>query len=287
MALIGTGFYDGLVVLFGGRAATDVTIHSETAMMCKVPPGEGPGRVLIAFDSFNRQRLPAIMGRQPSYTYVDTERRDGVPLAMNAASGDPSILDEDYDIYKSLSQVMEQYAPHQNHLPQQFYGNTTINNSQHRPTSRHGIVTPPPSETPPTYEDVKAEDSRLQEMKDTEFLTTIGAALADVKAAAESELVKAESSRSQPLLGGNSQSFSTQGEEPSLLELTREVKGLKNDWKLWWFWVCRSFPFHLVQSRATRLMAFYQTSGPPFHLRPPRHSQLSCCLGLASSRLGR
>ena len=43
MALRGTGFCDGLQVLFGGRYAIDVVIESVTIITCKVPPSDGPG----------------------------------------------------------------------------------------------------------------------------------------------------------------------------------------------------------------------------------------------------
>ena len=47
IALIGYGFWEGLQVCFGGRLTTEATNYNGTALVCKVPPGAGPGRVQV------------------------------------------------------------------------------------------------------------------------------------------------------------------------------------------------------------------------------------------------
>ena len=107
---------------------------------------------------------------------------------------------------------------------------------QHKHTGS-GTASPPPAETPPSYEDVKAEDSRLFDLKTNTLLRAIGDAFADVKTATSFERVEASKAATTGTVTSSRDDGIEVSEGDLALTQRREVKGLKSDFKLWGIWL--------------------------------------------------
>lgn len=263
--IVGSGFYEGLQVLFGGRPCAGVGIVSSHGLTCVVPPGEGPGVVAVTFFSTNNNRLPSLAspGR---FTYTDEPQPhpNGLPLANNYTSdigtdhphSSFTVCDQNLQQQQQINSDYNTYQHNMQQGPQlQHHRSTSFGpyeqRHSHRSTSfgaydqrhsRHLFQTPSPSETPPTYADVEAEDSRWKDLKTRSMLSAVGDVLAEKTAASMYDSTKVEASKPSTL--SSTSTVRAHREDLSLVELKTEVKGLMDDMKLWWFWV--SPPLHCI-----------------------------------------
>ena len=86
---LGSGFYNGLEVMFGDAIATTTTYWGETSLVCLLPPAIHAGRVSVTFKHQYQQHMQA--QRYPSpplpkqhvyFTYIDDEDQNAMRLAL-------------------------------------------------------------------------------------------------------------------------------------------------------------------------------------------------------------
>ena len=84
---LGSGFFNGLEVVFGNSPATTTTYWGETTLVCLLPPADRPGVVPVTFKHMNENFAPALRttGKQ-SFMYVDEEEQDLFRAAFIALS---------------------------------------------------------------------------------------------------------------------------------------------------------------------------------------------------------
>lgn len=102
--ILGSGFFQGLQIMFGDSPATNVTFWGETTIVCRSPPsphpGMGWGKVAVVFrhqhphSDTNVSNVPAFMPSTPvSFTYEDDAKTTTPapnPGRMGAAGPPPS-----------------------------------------------------------------------------------------------------------------------------------------------------------------------------------------------------
>lgn len=122
---LGSGFRQGLEVMFGDAQATTTTYWGESALVCLVPPAIQAGSVLVTFKHNYTQRIPSPPNRQVFFRYIDDEEQELMKQALalvnskfygNAA--DPS------DSARRFISRLEENAP--------FMGSSNYSSSQQR-----------------------------------------------------------------------------------------------------------------------------------------------------------
>ncbi|KAJ3287060.1 hypothetical protein HK104_008773 [Borealophlyctis nickersoniae] len=80
VTVLGSGFYDGLTVLFGGIAANPTHFWSPTTMVCILPPSPVAGIVPVTFKE--HALVPATENSGATFTYKDDSDRALMELAL-------------------------------------------------------------------------------------------------------------------------------------------------------------------------------------------------------------
>ncbi|KAL8792229.1 MAG: hypothetical protein Q9195_005185 [Heterodermia aff. obscurata] len=235
--ILGRHLTPGLEVYFGCWTATQVTVLGHNGLTCVVPRANGPCRVPVNIVANGRIIPLCPPYPQLYYTYVDEEARTGAQSTRIFLDGGNNVPgNAEYNRVPN-GEVNQHDQGH-------------ISDWQSPYQSRHG--SPPPSETPPSYQDATTPEERdrfnlTRREKDQKTLSTLQAAgdtIADYCATEmfDRESPKVESSKIKLSKVESSRVESSKGvtkvrKELSLLDQKREVKGLRSDFKLWVIWV--------------------------------------------------
>ena len=194
--------------MFNRREATVVSVGNN-GLTCNVPPGDVVGAVPVQVFVPHRITQAVFPGvEDPLFLYVAEPPnvmahnkiaiQSGAGMQANGTSG--------HAVAYQHQQGQAQGSRHQDSGTSLSNCNLVSRQVKHRHYPSRSSMTD--GETPPSYEDVKAEDREKQHLKTKMMLCAVGAALEE-KVAATSEVV----------------------------EKKREVKGLGSDLKLWLVWI--------------------------------------------------
>ena len=73
---LGSGFRQGLEVMFGDAQATTTTFWGESALVCLVPPALEAGTVPVTFKYNYEQNIPSPSNKQALFRYVDDDEQE-------------------------------------------------------------------------------------------------------------------------------------------------------------------------------------------------------------------
>lgn len=79
---LGSGFRQGLEVMFGDAQATTTTFWGESALVCLVPPALEAGMVPITFKHNYEQKTPSASIKQALFRYVDDDEQELMKHAL-------------------------------------------------------------------------------------------------------------------------------------------------------------------------------------------------------------
>lgn len=99
---LGSGFCQGLEVMFGDRQATTTTFWGDTSLVCLLPPGIQAGTVPVTFKHVYQGQLSYPSPpppKNPSFTYVDDEDSQLYAEAIRALCGNETGSSENYRTY--------------------------------------------------------------------------------------------------------------------------------------------------------------------------------------------
>ncbi|KAI5777163.1 hypothetical protein EDC01DRAFT_428775 [Geopyxis carbonaria] len=80
ITVLGRNFVNGLTVLFGDNPATDTAFYSDTTLLCRLPPNQTPGAVVVSL-----KNMPVTTVRPesfPIFTYIDDVEKELMHLAL-------------------------------------------------------------------------------------------------------------------------------------------------------------------------------------------------------------
>ena len=80
---LGSGFRQGLEVIFGSAQATTTTFWGESALVCLVPPAAKACTVPVTFKHNNVQRIPSPPNKQVYFRYIDDDEQELIKHALN------------------------------------------------------------------------------------------------------------------------------------------------------------------------------------------------------------
>ena len=80
---LGSGFRQGLEVMFGGAQATTTTFWGESAIVCLVPPALEAGAVPVTFRHNYEHNLPSPSNKHALFRYVDDDEQELMKLAVS------------------------------------------------------------------------------------------------------------------------------------------------------------------------------------------------------------
>src|SRR3982074_2868870 len=85
---LGSGFCQGLEVMFGDVKATTTTYWGETSLVCLLPPATTAGTVAVTFKHQHQQQLqpyptPAIPKQHAFFKYVDDDEQQIIRTALS------------------------------------------------------------------------------------------------------------------------------------------------------------------------------------------------------------
>jgi len=93
VTVLGSGFFQGLEVMFGDKKATNTTYWGDTTLVCRAPPQPQAGVVPVVFKHQHHTAPPEmqqLQGILPSrlvpYSYYDDDRQQMQALAMSLAA---------------------------------------------------------------------------------------------------------------------------------------------------------------------------------------------------------
>lgn len=81
---LGSGFRQGLEVMFGDAQATTTTFWGESALVCLVPPALGAGTVPVTLKNDYEQNVPSPSNKHALFRYVDDEEQELIKHALAA-----------------------------------------------------------------------------------------------------------------------------------------------------------------------------------------------------------
>ncbi|KAK3397237.1 hypothetical protein B0T20DRAFT_252527 [Sordaria brevicollis] len=116
VTVLGGGFSQGIVVMFGGRQATTTTYWGAESLVCLVPPSDKPGKVQVTFK--NHQ----VRGPPVHFEYIDTRSDE---LAKSALAC----------LAQKMGKDVNSFA---NDLIQNFNNEASGSSSSGAPTYNHG-----------------------------------------------------------------------------------------------------------------------------------------------------
>ena len=79
---LGSGFRQGLEVMFGDAKATTTTFWGESALVCLVPPALEAGTVPVTFQHNYEQNIPLSANKQALFRYVDDDEQELMKHAL-------------------------------------------------------------------------------------------------------------------------------------------------------------------------------------------------------------
>ncbi|KAF6237911.1 hypothetical protein HO173_004112 [Letharia columbiana] len=79
---LGSGFRQGLEVMFGDAQATTTTFWGESALVCLVPPALEAGTVPVTFKHNYEQNIPSPSNKQALFRYVDDDEQELMKHAL-------------------------------------------------------------------------------------------------------------------------------------------------------------------------------------------------------------
>ena len=79
---LGSGFRQGLEVMFGDAQATTTTFWGESALVCLVPPALEAGTVPVIFKHNYEQNIPSPSNKQALFRYVDDDEQELMKHAL-------------------------------------------------------------------------------------------------------------------------------------------------------------------------------------------------------------
>ena len=79
---LGSGFRQGLEVMFGDAQATTTTFWGESALVCLVPPALEAGTVPVTFKHNYEQHIPSPSNKQALFRYVDDDEQELLKHAL-------------------------------------------------------------------------------------------------------------------------------------------------------------------------------------------------------------
>ena len=79
---LGSGFRQGLEVMFGDAQATTTTFWGESALVCLVPPALEAGTVPVTFKHDYEQHIPSPSNKQALFRYVDDDEQELMKHAL-------------------------------------------------------------------------------------------------------------------------------------------------------------------------------------------------------------
>ena len=79
---LGSGFCQGLEVMFGDAQATTTTFWGESALVCLVPPALEAGTVPVTFKHNYEQNIPSPSNKQALFRYVDDDEQELMKHAL-------------------------------------------------------------------------------------------------------------------------------------------------------------------------------------------------------------
>lgn len=79
---LGSGFRQGLEVMFGDAQATTTTFWGESALVCLVPPALDAGTVPVTFKHNYEQNAPSPSNKQAFFRYVDDDEQELMKHAL-------------------------------------------------------------------------------------------------------------------------------------------------------------------------------------------------------------
>ena len=79
---LGSGFRQGLEVMFGDAQATTTTFWGESALVCLVPPALEAGTVPVTFKHDYEQNIPSPSNKQALFRYVDDDEQELMKHAL-------------------------------------------------------------------------------------------------------------------------------------------------------------------------------------------------------------
>ena len=79
---LGSGFRQGLEVMFGDAQATTTTYWGESALVCLVPPALEAGTVPVTFKHDYEQNIPSPSNKQALFRYVDDDEQELMKHAL-------------------------------------------------------------------------------------------------------------------------------------------------------------------------------------------------------------
>lgn len=79
---LGSGFRQGLEVMFGDAQATTTTFWGESALVCLVPPALEAGTVSVTFKHNYEQSIPSPSNKQALFRYVDDDEQELMKHAL-------------------------------------------------------------------------------------------------------------------------------------------------------------------------------------------------------------
>ena len=83
---LGTGFSQGLEVMFGDARATTTTYWGENALVCLVPPAAQAGTVAVTFKHHYDQNIKLPPERQKCFRYVEDDQQEIMRLMLSIMS---------------------------------------------------------------------------------------------------------------------------------------------------------------------------------------------------------
>ncbi|KAJ4420363.1 SPT3 Dosage dependent suppressor of Ty-induced promoter mutations-like protein [Neurospora sp. IMI 360204] len=116
VTVLGGGFSQGIVVMFGGRQATTTTYWGAESLVCLVPPSDTPGKVQVTFK--NHQ----VRGQPVYFEYIDTRSDE---LAKSALAC----------LAQKMGKDVNSFA---NDLIQNFNTDSSGSSASGAPTYNHG-----------------------------------------------------------------------------------------------------------------------------------------------------
>ena len=79
---LGSGFRQGLEVMFGDAQATTTTFWGESALVCLVPPALGAGTVPVTFKHNYEQHVPSPSNKHALFRYFDDDEQELMKQAL-------------------------------------------------------------------------------------------------------------------------------------------------------------------------------------------------------------
>ncbi|KAI9790116.1 MAG: hypothetical protein M1833_002105 [Piccolia ochrophora] len=86
---LGSGFCQGLEVMFGGSLATTTTYWGDTSLVCLLPPAVQAGTVAVTFKHQHQQQQmqpypnPSVSKHQPLFKYIDDDEQQLLRMALS------------------------------------------------------------------------------------------------------------------------------------------------------------------------------------------------------------